>query len=633
MNISFGVRVRYCILLFLCFQFLFLSSSSLAAKTACLSEQQVRAKMHEILKAHAKYKKMSPQLIKRSLDNFISLLDPQKSYFLHPEIAKWLDIDEARAVKICADFEKASFCEFQEIFDLMQRAIARRNKYEKQLTIATLPQDVTSSEFEKSDWCLSEEALFARLLRKRALQAKTLESVDTQFKELAIQRMMKMRLKSEEDISSLDPKVQYQTFCTLLMKALASSLDTHTVYFTPSEASQFLVSVQQRLVGIGVQLRDDLDGFSIIKMIEGSPAADSGKLHINDKIIAIDNEPIIGLDGLEIVEKIRGQEGTEVLLKIVRTAIQDEKKRVETKEVSITRSQVIMQENRVETEIEPFGTGVICVLKLHSFYQDLESSSASDLEKAFLQIAKKQQVHGVILDLRGNSGGLLNQAVDVVGLFIKKGIVVSTKDGAGDIRHFRDADSKKLWDGPLIVLVNKISASAAEIVAQSLQDYGRALVVGDKHTFGKGSFQIFTLTPTGNDIDPHGEYKVTRGCYYTVSGKTPQLQGVLADIEVPGLYAFDEIGEKFTKYPLENDQIAPNFKDSLSDVPFYQREYVKRLYRFDLQQKEQRYDEYLPLLTLNSQERIQRDRSFQGQIDRLKRRELSEPLAEDDFPQ
>ena len=128
-----------------------------------------------------------------------------------------------------------------------------------------------------------------------------------------------------------------------------------------------------------------------------------------------------------------------------------------------------------------------------------------------------------------------------------------------------------------MVLVDRLSASASEIVAQALQDYGRALVIGDDHTYGKGSFQTFTLTTQSNGaVDPHGEYKVTRGRYYTVSGKTPQLVGVQSDIVIPGELSFMEVGEEYAKYPLENDSIAPNFEDTLSDVPFFQRERIRR---------------------------------------------------------
>ena len=159
---------------------------------------------------------------------------------------------------------------------------------------------------------------------------------------------------------------------------------------------------------------------------------------------------------------------------------------------------------------------------------------------------------------------MLSQAVGVTGLFITKGVVVGIKDHTGSIQYLRDLDGKMLWDGPLIVLVNKASASASEIVAQTLQDYGRAIVVGDKNTYGKGSFQTFTLnTSKEGSVNPEGEYKVTRGRYYTVSGKTPQLKGVEADIIVPGPLSEMELGEAFAKYPLENDSIKANYDDDL----------------------------------------------------------------------
>lgn len=236
-----------------------------------------------------------------------------------------------------------------------------------------------------------------------------------------------------------------------------------------------------------------------------------------------------------------------------------------------------------------------------------------DLAKAYNSIAKENKVRGVILDLRMNAGGLLPQAVEVVGLFIKKGIVSSIKDENGNVQHIRDIDSNRIWDGPLLVLVDRLSASAAEIVAQALQDYGRALVIGDDHTYGKGSFQTFTLTTQGNGAtDPNGEYKVTRGRYYTVSGKTPQLVGVQSDIVIPGELSFMEVGEEYAKYPLENDSIPPNFEDTLSDVPFFQRERIRRLYQFDMQEPITKFKAPLEQLKRNSAQRISNNKLFQN---------------------
>src|SRR5262249_27228595 len=152
------------------------------------------------------------------------------------------------------------------------------------------------------------------------------------------------------------------------------------------------------------------------------------------------------------------------------------------------------------------------------------------------------------------------------------------------IQHLREVEGKPIWEGPLTILVNRASASAAEIVAQTLQDYGRAVVVGDDHTFGKGTFQTFTLDPITNPkVNPQGEYKVTRGRYYTVSGKSPQLSGVFSDIVVPGMLSYLDIGESFSKYPLENDSIEPHFDDDLSDLSAFHRLQLGPMYRYNLQ--------------------------------------------------
>lgn len=604
------------------------------AKPADITPQDVTSKMQEIMHAHAVYKKMSPVLVKRSLDNFIALLDPYKTYFLEGEISEWLTPSKTLSDQICKDFDYNKFPAFEEIFNLMRPAIERRNRFEEKLIEVKLPQNVLASEFKDLKWCKTESELYERLIRMRALQTISAEKMDSDFRKLALQRIQKIRLKYEEDILTNDKKLKSQLFCTYVMKAMASSLDAHTIYFTPAEAAQFLISVQQRLSGIGVQLRDDVDGFTVTKIIEGGPADLSGEIKLKDKIIAIDREPVMGLDGLEVVERIRGKDDSEVTLTILREVGTGEQKRVDTKDIPVKRGEVIIKEARVQSSVEPYGDGVIACLKLHSFYQDLESSSSTDLAKTIEQLAKENTIKGIILDLRMNAGGLLPQAVEVVGLFIKKGIVVSIKDENGYVQHMRDIDSNMLWDGPLVVLIDRLSASAAEIVAGSLQDYGRAIIIGDDHSYGKGSFQTFTLTTQGNGaIDPHGEYKVTRGRYYTVSGKTPQLVGVQSDIVIPGELSYLEVGEEYAKYPLENDAILPNFEDTLSDVPFYQRERIRRLYQFEMQKPLTQYKVPLEQIKRNSALRLSNNKLFQKFLEEVKNIDtmLQEPMLSMDF--
>ncbi|MBA3817172.1 MAG: PDZ domain-containing protein, partial [Parachlamydiaceae bacterium] len=400
----------------------------------------------------------------------------------------------------------------------------------------------------------------------------------------------------------------------------------------PDEATQFMINVQQRLFGIGAQLRDDLNGFTIIKMIEGGPAANSKEMKNKDRIIAVDGEPVVGMDIVDAVDLIRGAENTPVKLTIIREIGEDGEKKEDKLDITLKRAQVVLKETRYEATFEPFGDGVIAYLRLYSFYQDPDSSSADDLAQALEKLKADHNVKGVIFDLRTNSGGLLTQAVSVTGLFITKGVVVSIKDDTGAIQHLRELDSTIAWDGPLIVLINRASASASEIVTGTLQDYGRAIVVGDDHTFGKGSFQTFTLNTTAKNeaVNPQGEYKVTRGRYYTVAGTTPQLIGVASNIYVPGVLSESDIGEKFAKYPLGSDSIEPSFDDNLSDIPYLQRDRIKMLYKFGLQPQLHTYDKYMEQLKKNSAIRIENNKSYQKFIKELKKQgDVDEEVSEE----
>jgi len=371
-----------------------------------------------------------------------------------------------------------------------------------------------------------------------------------------------------------------------------------------------MIEIDQRLFGIGAQLRDDLNGLTVVRLLDGGPAKLSKSLKIGDRIIAVNNEPIVGWEISDAVELIRGKEGTPVTLTLLR-------EHTETKEkldVQIVRREIVLKETRYDVAIEPFGDGVIAHINLYSFYQDPKSSSTYDLKKIITELKAEHGPHlqGILLDLRNNPGGHLPQAIGVTGLFINKGVVVSIKDNEGTVQTLRNLDSNKVWDGPLLVLTNRASASAAEIVAQTLQDYGRALIIGDDRTFGKGTYQTFTLDPSHHKVNPKGEFKVTRGMYFTVSGKSPQLTGALADIEIPGAFTALDIGESFAKFPLEGDHIAAKFNDDLSDISPFQRRKIKMFYEKDLQTRLTTYEPYLDILKKNSSIRIQNNTNYQN---------------------
>lgn len=616
------------------FLYFVLFSACLNAKLPDISSEDVTEKLNEIMKAHASHKKMNETLVNRALQNYLEELDPTKTYFIESDIDEWVNPTKTTLEKILNDYEKNKFGAFEKIDQKMSETIQRRQELEKQIDMQNLPKHVKVEEFKDMKWAKDTQELLHRLTNLKALQMESVSKLNDELKERSIQRIAKRQAKYEEEILNNDP-VQKKRFILInVLKAFASSLDSHTAYFTPEEAQQFMISVQQRLFGIGAQLRDDINGFTVVKIVDGGPAAKSKELKMKDRIIAVNGEPVVGMDIVDAVELIRGEENSPVTLTVIREAPEGGHNKEEKLDIVLKRGEVVLKETRYETAVEPFGDGILAYLRLHSFYQDPEYSSSEDLEKALNSLKKDYNVKGVILDLRNNSGGLLSQAVNVTGLFISKGIVVSIKDDAGNIQHLRHLESDTVWDGPLVVLVNRASASASEIVAQTLQDYGRAIIIGDDHTYGKGSFQTFTLGGTKNiSVNPKGEYKVTRGRYYTVSGKTPQLTGVISDIQVPGAFSESEIGEKYGKYPLENDRIKENFDDDLSDIPFLQRERVRMLYKYDLQKKLNTYQPYLETLKKNSHSRIAQDKNYQNFLKEVKKKGDIDPENQEEFGQ
>ena len=612
---------------------LFLFTSFCFCDLPSLKPKEVNNKIYEILKAHVTHKSLNSMLIERVLRNFIDELDPSKTYFIEPDIQEWLYPTEELKEKFLDGFKKADFSGFEAIIEEMNLAINRRNQLEKSLESTPLPQNVDHKELINKDWAVSQDDLLNRLLKIRALQLTTAEKFNDegQGKEQFLKIIDKRRHNRELELQGETPEARKAFLLSTILKSTACALDAHTNYFTPNEAKQFMIQVQQRLFGIGALLKDNLNGFCITRIVEGSPAEKSKKLKIGDLIIAVDNKPVLGMEISDAVEMIRGEKGSKVLLTVLRenTAKEAAASTPEKFDVEIKRDEVILEESRLESSYEPYGDGVIAHIKLFSFYQDPSSSSSLDLKNALEKMQKEHKVKGVILDLRNNSGGLLPQAVAVTGLFITKGIIASIKDNSGHIQHLRDTEGKMVWDGPLIVLTNRASASATEIVAQTLQDYGRALVVGDPKTFGKGSFQTFTLDTTNiAKVNPQGEYKVTRGLYYTVSGKSPQLVGVKADIAIPGILSQMEIGEEYSKYPLENDEISPNFDDDLSDIPAAYRKKIGLLYKHNLQNILTTYTQHINSLKENSAKRLENNKTYQTFITEINNKNFEAPVVD-----
>ncbi len=579
-----------------------LVSLLLYSKPPALTPAIVNKKANQILHSHIQHKSLDIEIGRRMLLNFLEELDPAKIYLTENEVAAWIDPSKEMVQAMINEFQKGVFTTFETLYAVMLNAIERmRNLTDDTATTQDYPKDVKNEEFKDISWAKDEKALLVRNVRLKGLQlsfAKQLNETQALF----LKRIQKLRNgKEEELIQSSNPKLQKQQCLTLVIKSLAKSLDAHTFYFTPDEASQFIIQIQQRLFGIGAQLHDSLNGFTVMNIIEGGPADRSKLLQVNDRIIAVNGEPVIGMDIVEGTSLIRGAKGTEVVLTLIRKSLLGEEKL----DVTIIRDEIVLKDTRIDASYELFGKGAIARIRLGSFYQDDNYSSATDIQQALQDLQKEHRLDGVILDLRNNAGGLLPQAVAVTGLFIQRGIVVSIKDCQNNIQHLRNLEKSRAFDGPLIVLTNKASASAAEIVAQTLQDYGRALVVGESHTFGKGSYQTFTLdTNNTGAVNQEGEFKVTRGLYYTVSGKSPQLNGVKPDIEVAGYLSHLEIGERFAPFPLDNNAISPQFQDKMTDIHPLYRSRIAAQYKRGQQKKEELYSSLLPTLRNNSTHRV-----------------------------
>jgi carboxyl-terminal processing protease len=252
-------------------------------------------------------------------------------------------------------------------------------------------------------------------------------------------------------------------------------------------------------------------------------------------------------------------------------------------------------------------------------------SSERDLKEAIRSFKQKGDLVGLVLDLRENSGGFLSQAVRVAGLFVSNGVIVISKYGKGEVHFLRNIVGRSFFNGPIVILTSKMSASASEIVAQALQDYGVAVIVGDERTFGKGSIQYQTVTDEKADLF----FKVTVGRYYTVSGKSTQIDGVIADIVVPTQYAPYNIGERFLEYPLPPDQVDPAYIDPLTDLDEKTRRIFQARYLPFLQRVVPFWKRILPSLKKNSAYRLAHDPNFQAFIkkqEKIRSRQAGMPV-------
>src|SRR5881275_2424442 len=355
----------------------------------------------------------------------------------------------------------------------------------------------------------------------------------------------------------------------IFLDALAQTYDPHSEYLSKADMKNFSINMGLSLVGIGAMLRTE-DGYAKIEsLVPGGPAQVDGRLKVGDRITAVGQGSADFVDVRDmrldkVVEMIRGKKGTRVRLLVIPSDATDPSRR---KNIELVRDEIKLKDQEARADIiirkdengDPIKLGW---LTLPSFYADMDRHQKSTTRDvlALLKRLKKENIAGLVVDLRKNGGGSLEEALSLTGLFLKSGPIVQTKDYNGSIRISSDPDSGIAYSGPLVVLTSRQSASASEIFAAALQDYGRAVIVGDKNTFGKGTVQ--TILPIGrfasllgSHSDEDGALKLTIQKFYRVAGGSTQLHGVTSDIVLPSLSDLPEFGEGALKNALPYDEV------------------------------------------------------------------------------
>ena len=420
--------------------------------------------------------------------------------------------------------------------------------------------------------------------------------------EFILERYKQFKLTME----SFDEEMLLQRYLT----AFSHVYDPHSDYMSPSSVEDFDINMKLSLVGIGAMLRPDDGAAEIVRVIPGGPADQDGRLKAGDKIIAVaqgDDEPVSILHWplYKAVRLIRGEIDSTVVLTIIPAS---DRSGTRTKKIDLVRAEVKLEEQAAKSEVKEIELGDgntrrLGVITLPDFYADFDATSKNkkDARRASTDVRRLineltlEGIEGLVLDLRNNGGGSLVESIDIAGLFISSGPIVQVKERRG-VQVLPDADPEVDYDGPMIVLVNRLSASASEILAAALQDYKRAIIVGDKQTHGKGTVQ--TLMSLGGNRQ--GSLKLTTAGFYRINGGSTQLKGVTPDIVIPSYLDVMDIGEDSLKHALPWDTIRPAMYRTVNGLA-----------------------EFVPLLAEQSRERIENDREFQVYLqrrDRLKDR-------------
>jgi len=517
-------------------------------------------------------------------DKYMEMIDPGKRFFLQSEV------DEFSKHKTKLD-------DYLNKGDLTFYKLTVDKLYDRTAEIEKMTQDILSKpiNFDEKEEIILEPKLkqfpknqqelrneWKRYIKYNILQEiETLNAKEetqkekkdsvTKFKlkdtiKLEILTPQQKQVKATDEVKDLMTsmfkrfqKRKKMDWFSVYMNAYTEVFDPHTNYFSPQDKEDFDVSFVGKVIGIGATIQEKKGKIMIGTLVVGAPAWKSKQISEGDEILKVkskkDEEPInvTGMLVDEAVRYIRGEKGSEVVLTL-------KKKDGSIKEVKMIREEVAIEDTFARSIIVdgPNGKkyGFINLPSFNADFEDAKGRNASDDIKAELIKLKAQNVQGIILDLRNNGGGSLTEVVDIMGLFMNNGPVVQVKDGNGRVQVMKNKQNAPIWTGPLVIMQNELSASASEILAGAMKDYGRAVIVGSPSSFGKGTVQTFVeLNRFLNTNDDFGSLKLTIQKFYRISGKSTQLKGVESDIPMKDVFSYEEIGERFDNYALPWDQV------------------------------------------------------------------------------
>jgi carboxyl-terminal processing protease len=540
----------------------FLSSAAPAAAEAELTCKVIPELVGQFLRRHVSHRRLTDEIRARTAQVYLERIDPSKTLLLQSEA-------DAFAREIPAVFDDAAEGDCHRLAEIHAMMVERYARFEQDVRavvsadgFAVDPQAELVIDPDERGFPKTLEEQRSLLRRQIDFQLANYLSVGTKLPE-ARERLVHRYELFTKHARQLRPEELHATF----LDAFASALDPHSSYFSADANEDFKIAMTLSLEGIGVALSSK-DGYALVERVLPGGAADrEGSLRTNDRIIAVgqvEGPPtdVIDMPLRDVVRLIRGKRGTPVRLSVLRDG-----EPAERFVVTIVRDTIDLEEQaaslRFETVQAKGGPLKIGVLELTSFYgtnDPTKRQCAEDVAR-LLDEAKREKADGIVLDLSRNGGGLLEYAVEISGYFIRKGPIVAVRDRSGPLQVLEDPSDDLRWPGPVVVLVSRASASASEILAGALKDYGRAVIVGDDHTFGKGTVQTVVELP-----GRLGALKMTTALFFRPGGLSTQRSGVASDIVIPSLFNTDRFGEAAEENALANEQVRP-FVDGYAGAP------------------------------------------------------------------